>query len=416
MDIKEIVIKSEQTSPRLDYILNFVFQHFFSFQYKVVNDGACHLSYCPDSSVDSLDINCSDYLFGNEIMPDDKNIDTESIHFDLFAYLFFQLSRAEEYDYLSDDNFGRFPGHATSIVKNFSEPSVDLLLLQLADQLNEKFGLQLKRKEQFRLIHTVDVDQMFAYQHKNLKRKLGGFASDVLHGDLERLKDRSKSSSDGADPYDSFNILQRGAENAESHYFILVGNYNAIDNALEIEKSAIQTKILELAKTSSIGIHPSVLSNSKSEFLKEEISRLEKVVSNKVKSSRQHFLCLEFPNTYQSLIEQEVEEDFSMGFHDQPGFRAGTTNSFYWFDLEKNEPTKLLIHPLITMDVSLKKYLKLDPDQALFQTKKLIDQCKKVNGPFCLLWHNSSFYEAEGWDGWKECYQGIINYCKELMS
>lgn len=414
--MKQIVIKSEQTSPRLDYVLDFIFQQFFSCGYEIVDDGDCHIHYGNSSSDEAIIIKSSDYLFRLELLPEDHILDPSHSDFDLFAYIFYQLSRAEEYNYLSDDNFGRFPGRATSIVRNFSEPTIDIFLLQLAVQISNKAGIQLSRAEQFRLIHTVDVDQMFAYKHKNLKRKLGGLVSNIFNGDIDRIKDRTQAVSSDKDPYDSFDLLKNGAGQSESHYFILVGNYNAIDNALEIEKPSIQSKIIELAKQSSIGIHPSVSSNSESELLQKERGRLESVLSSDIKNSRQHFLCLEFPNTYQKLIEQGIEKDYSMGFHDQPGFRAGTTNSFYWFDLEKNQATNLMIHPLTTMDVSLKKYLKLDPTQALMQTKKLIDQCKKVNGPFCLLWHNSSFYAAEGWEGWKECYEGIVNYCKELKS
>ncbi len=414
--MKQIVIKSERTSPRLEYVLDFIFNQFFSCGYTIVNDGAHHISYEISPSADAIHIKSSDYLLGQELMPQDHIIDSTHQDFDLFAYIFYQLSRAEEYNYLSDDNFGRFPGRATSIVRNFSEPTVDIYLLQLAAQISDKNGIKLSRSEQFRLLHTVDVDQMFAYKHKNIKRKLGGLVSNMIQGDIGRIKDRAQVVSDETDPYNSFDILKLGAEESESHYFILVGDYNAIDNALEIEKPAIQTKIKELGKDAVIGIHPSVSSNNDSELLQKELTRLESVISSGVKNSRQHFLCLEFPNTYRKLIENGIEHDYTMGFHDQIGFRAGTSNSFYWFDLENNEATNLMIHPLITMDVSLKKYLKLDPAQALMQTKKLIDQCKKVNGPFCLLWHNSSFYAAEGWEGWQECYEGIVNYCKELKS
>ena len=140
------------------------------------------------------------------------------------------------------------------------------------------------------------------------------------------------------------------------------------------------------------------------------------MLNKKILHARQHFLKLNFPETYRNLIDQGIQHDHSLGYHDAIGFRAGTSNPFYWFDLDKNQATELMIHPLLAMDVTLKKYLKLQSDQAITEVKKLIDQCKEVDAPFSLLWHNSSFYEAEGWGSWKEVYVEIVKYCRELSA
>ena len=414
----KIVIKSHNSSPRLEYTLDFIFNHFFDNGYKLIlnDEDKIHMDYAGIDNQDLIGINQSDYLFSDQILPPKNAIELASPDFDLFAFVFYQLSRAEEYNHVSKDSFGRFESSEANIKENFTKPIVDILLLELAKSIKDKFAIELIRRERFRLIHTVDVDQIFAYKHKNLKRSLGGTVSNVLKGKLDRLMDRSKTLMDGKDPYDSFEILKQGAKNAESHYFILVGNYDEIDNALEIEKPAITSKILELGKEATIGIHPSVKSNQNNDLLKQEINRLESIISTSVNHSRQHFLHLKFPETYRNLLEQAIKNDYSLAYHDRPGFRAGTTNSFYWFDLGKNHTTDLLLHPLIVMDVSMKKYQNLTSNEAKDLTKSLIDECKKVNGPFSLLWHNSSFYEEEGWAGWKETYVDITNYCQELTA
>lgn len=415
MDKQQIVIKSSKSSPRLEYVLDFIFNHFFDCTYQLINDSdirPAHISY--GQLEECLQVHQSEYLFGLQVLPKEEDIAFKSSNFDLFAYVFFHLSRAEEYNYTSRDEFGRFLSKDSGTRENLSKPMVDILLLDLAAKLKSEFGIDIKRKENFRLIHTVDVDQIFAYKHKNLKRSVGGFVSNIMNADLARLKDRQTSIAKGNDPYDSFDILERGAEGVEAHYFVLVGDYNQVDNALKIEKEDIKNKISELTQMAEVGIHPSVESNKNIEKLKSEIGRLENVLGTKIKNARQHYLCINFPVTYRSLINHGIDHDFSLGFHDHIGFRAGTTNSFYWFDLEKNEATTLLIHPLIAMDVSLKKYMKLGPNEALISARKLIDACREVQGPFCLLWHNSSFYKEEGWEGWEETYWGIINYCKEL--
>ena len=102
-----------------------------------------------------------------------------------------------------------------------------------------------------------------------------------------------------------------------------------------------------------------------------------------------------------------------MGYPDQVGFRAGTSQSFYWYDLENDLQTKLRIHPFCVMDVTLKQYLKLNPEQAFRQVQQILVQLKALRGQFTIIWHNSSFYGREGWVGWKKLYQDIL---KEAFS
>ena len=419
MNKHKIVIKSLENSPRLDYTLDFIFKEFFDCEYSVIDEQSStlsHLNYGVEGDVGSINLSCSKYLFSDALIPSKNILKVASPDFDLLAMIFFQLSRAEEYHHQSEDAFNRFTSQQAILQENLSKPIIDLELIKLAAEIQSRFEIQLKRKESFRLIHTVDVDQVFAYKHKNLKRTLGGTVANVLKGNVTRLKDRTKSMSDGSDPYDTFELLKQGAQTGSSYYFILVGNYDEIDNALDIEKPAIQSKLLDLQKSAHIGVHPSVQSNQKLDLLDKEIGRLQSVIDAPISISRQHFLCLRFPQTYQELIRRGISEDFSLGYHDHPGFRAGTTQSFYWYDLEHEEKTSLLIHPLIVMDVSLKKYQKLSAIEAGHQIKAYMDLCKSVDGPFTLLWHNSSFYEEEGWTGWKETYQDIINYCQELLA
>ena len=65
------------------------------------------------------------------------------------------------------------------------------------------------------------------------------------------------------------------------------------------------------------------------------------------------------------------------------------------------------------MDVTLKNYLKLTPQEAIIEAKKHIDWHKKYNGTFVLLWHNTSFNEIEGWKGWEKVYEEILAYLND---
>jgi hypothetical protein len=158
-----------------------------------------------------------------------------------------------------------------------------------------------------------------------------------------------------------------------------------------------------------IGIHPSVKSNSYDFYLHNEIERLEQITGEKVKNSRQHFLILKFPYTYQTLINQEITDDYTMGYSDLVGFRAGTARPYKWFDLLKNEVTNLTIHPIAFMDGTLNEHMKLTPAEAIEKIESLYHEVCQFGGDFCFIWHNETIGDYGIWKGWSEVFEYSIN-------
>jgi len=86
--------------------------------------------------------------------------------------------------------------------------------------------------------------------------------------------------------------------------------------------------------------------------------------------------------------------DSTLGYGDQPGFRCGTCFEYPAFDPVRDEMLILRIRPLVAMDQTFlgKHYLDLGSgDRALSRFVQLKDACRRVNGAFTLLWHNSFF-------------------------
>ena len=127
-----------------------------------------------------------------------------------------------------------------------------------------------------------------------------------------------------------------------------------------------------------------------------------------VEKSRQHFLKLKMPQTYQRLIENDITEDCTMGYSSQVGFRAGLCSPFYFYDLEKEIKTGLKIFPFQVMDATLIYYLHKNPQEATQVIFSLIEKVKSCNGTFSTLWHNSSFSEQQEWVGWTDFYKSIF--------
>ena len=97
------------------------------------------------------------------------------------------------------------------------------------------------------------------------------------------------------------------------------------------------------------------------------------------------------PNMYKNLLNSSIKNDYSMGFASMPGFRSGTCNSYFFYDLDLELETDLKIHPFIVMDVTLKNYLNLDPKDAISKIYNLINEVKYVIY-FTSVWHNQSLF------------------------
>jgi hypothetical protein len=118
---------------------------------------------------------------------------------------------------------------------------------------------------------------------------------------------------------------------------------------------------------------------------------------------------LAFPQTYRQLIATGITEDYSMGFAETPGFRAGTCTPFYFFDLLKNETSILRVFPVTFMEGSFAEDMQLPPETAYPIMLQLLNAVKEVNGIYCCIWHNHTLSDTGRWKGWKEVHQRIMH-------
>lgn len=114
------------------------------------------------------------------------------------------------------------------------------------------------------------------------------------------------------------------------------------------------------------------------------------------------------PETYRNLLHLGIREEYSMGYADQIGFRASIAHPFNFFDLESNKSTDLIVYPFQVMDVTLRDYLKMNPDQAIEKIGSIITQIKTVGGTFSILWHNESLSEWKEWTGWSSVFTQML--------
>jgi hypothetical protein len=354
------------------------------------------------------------YLF-----PKDDSMLPCDLGFDIFSACFYMLSRYEEYLPFLEDRHGRFEADQSLAYQlGFLDvPIVDIYAMELKSRLLELFPFTDARSRSFQFIPTYDIDIAYAYKGKGLTRNILAIAKDILSFQFRNLITRiNVMSNQMKDPYDTYDFqleLQKEYK-LKPVYFFLSGQFGPKDRNISIHSKTFFNLVKTIGDYAVTGIHPSYESNFNEKALKQEYDFLSGMLHRTIQHSRQHYLRVRLPQTYQNLIKIDIRYDYSMGFASHTGFRAGTCTPFNFYDLSQESETRLKIFPLTLMDGTLKDYMKLKPGDALERTKKLVDTVKAVNGTFVSLWHNDALNNQDQWEGWQQVYIDMIRYIKEL--
>jgi hypothetical protein len=170
---------------------------------------------------------------------------------------------------------------------------------------------------------------------------------------------------------------------------------------------SFQKLIQNISQKYDIGIHPSFagfMHGCHGKVIREN-HRLMKIAGKEILKSRQHYLNLKFPKTYQNLIKAGITEDYTLGFADQTGFRAGICTPYFFYDLQNETKTNLLIVPFQIMDGTLLHYLKLSPEKAFEEIITVMNEVKQVGGTFVSIWHNETVNDLGEWKGYRKVFE-----------
>lgn len=429
-----MIIFSHTLTPRLQYVVDFLSQY-YSTPIRLICDEEKYLAN-PDPhrinysyhrlADNEVWIHSHVLLFESTIRP--VKIECFDHHgfkaffkaegdtgFDLFAGIFYLITRYEEYLPHQKDAYGRY-AHQNSLA--FKEgflhlPLINIWLEDFRLQLEERFADLRLPKPAFQLQTTYDIDIAWSYKNKGFKRNAGAIAKLFFSGKWRSMFHRIKvirgKRQDPFDAYEWMDELHQQKNLAPLYFFLVAEQRSRFDKNIDLKNPDFQNLVKSIAATYKVGIHPSWASGDHSQLIKKEKAWLERTAEQSIKSSRQHYIRFTLPTTYRQLLNAEILDDYSMGYGSINGFRASVATSFLWYDLKNDVKSPLRVHPFCFMDANAHYEEKKTPTEAFKEILQYHDTLKTIGGTMIMIWHNSFLGIDPEFEGWRETYEQFIN-------
>ena len=436
-----LLIHVPKLTNRLGYTLNVVFQHLLHADFSITTDeeyflnhGDAKLCYGHKRLGDSLFIKSQGLLFETSIEEQEPHAECREgqwimfpvygrdldFDFDPLAATFYLVSRYEEYLPHREDEHGRFGAEESLAYREgfLQQPVVDQWAQLIKRKLTERYPDITLPSQNYRFVQTVDIDAAWCYLHKGAFRTLMGLGRDIFsRRDWEEVRRRFRVLLHREeDPYDTFDYIiatqQERAPGSHLLFFVLLADYDEYDKPASYLNPHMRELVQHLDDYAKMGIHPGYHSLEHPMGADTEIKRMEAIIHRTIVRARYHFLRLRLPRSYRILAHAGIKHDYTMGYADEAGFRAGISVQYPFYDLERDHETELLIHPFCVMDTTLQKYMALTPAEGLDKYKELIDSVREVSGTFCCIIHNQNLTDLYGWQGWREVYEEMLEYAK----
>jgi hypothetical protein len=217
------------------------------------------------------------------------------------------------------------------------------------------------------------------------------------------------------DPFDTFDYMleqRKKVPGSRLQFFALLADYGQYDKPSNHLNPHTRDLLQHLDDYAHMGIHPGYYSPEEPRKIDIESKRLEEILHHPIFRSRYHFLRLKLPASYRMLLHAGIKDDYTMGYSETIGFRAGISVPYPFYDLDRDTETVLTIHPFCVMDTTLQKYMRQTPEEAVETYGRLVEAVRKVGGDFCCIMHNQNLSELFGWQGWRDVYEKMLDIAK----
>ncbi len=431
-----LLVYTHRISPRLKYVFKHICTRILGLEVSFttkVEDFIAHdqlkMSYTRQQLGNEFFIKSHDILFEQGITDIEINVhdwentkcffyngEKSAIPFDIFAASFYLLSRYEEYLPQVRDEYGRFLATESIAFKYgfLHQPVVDIWAYKFKAQLQKQFPNFHFPERTYSIKPIIDVPCAYNFRLKGIMRTIGGIVKDFFGLKLKTLYNRfAVLFGFKHDPFDTFKYIINKQKQTKFKFwfFFLIGGYSTYDKGTNPNNKAFKSLIKHIADYCHVGLKVSFFGIEDIGVLKKEKERMESIINTSLVATRQSYSKLNFPESYRNLVELEIKEDYTMGYVNQVGFRAGSCTPFLFYDLDYETQTPLMINAYHLMDYALLKYRSLlDKKKAL---NEIISEIKEVNGQFVPVFHNYTFGNVNRWQGFKELFNIILDSAHE---
>jgi len=423
-----ILVYTHRITSRVNFIFRHIFNNILQTEVKfttkieefIAFNGA-KFSYAPQALGKEFHIKAHKLLFQQGIKQTELDfgkwqgeliffqIPDASIPFDIFAASFYLLARYEEYLPHKLDAHERY-NYKDSILRQrgvLNKPMVEIWADMLQNELTNRFPDLVFSERQFYFHPIIDVSMAALFKNKAFLRFIGGGLNDLLHFRLKKFWLRNQVYfTKKKDPYDTFDEILRLKKKFKHPltFFHLLTTYSVFDHNISKNKSVYQREIKFLADYAETGLLTSYYTIDDAEMIEKEIKALENIIHKQVLTTRAHFNRIKIPKTYQNYNESEIKADYSMGYNQKIGFRAGTSIPFNFYDIENETETSLQLHPVSISDIMLKYQYHFSAEKAVSIMLEQGRIIKKYKGHFYPAFHNFILSDTDDWKDWNKLY------------
>ena len=286
-----------------------------------------------------------------------RKVEYGLLGFDFFATLFFVLTRQEEV-YSTDkwDRHGRY-SYEHSLLESHNlldRPFLEEYIHFLAEQMVKK-GVEVVFRQP-RHVLTIDLDFAFQWYARPIMLVLASLIkSPSRYPGRQTLRAIRKG--DRRDPYDVMEAVYQWAEDqgVGLRVFLPVGKRSGMDRHVDPNNKGFAKWLNKWSKVIDFGLHPTYALGSwesprRWEVLASEMKHFENLVNQPCHHVRMHYLRCRPQEDYPKFLSLGIQNDWSMGYGNRPGFRAGISRPYRFFEEDKPFDKLLRIHPLPLMD------------------------------------------------------------------
>lgn len=428
-----ILVYSHKITPRLTYVFRQIFIRilelpvdFTSSIEKFVSHSGPKLSYTHQPLGKEFFIASHELLFQKGIqevpievsnwsgLPAFFKLGTSSqLPYDLFAASFFLMSRYEEFLPHIKDELGAFlPYQSLASKNNFLEmPLIDLWAVRLKDKLHEFFPelphVSWKKPNFQPIVYVVNP---YKYQNKSLLLKLADSITALWHLDfLSLIEQILVILGLRKDPHNNFEELKALFKSFGNQpiYFFLFAKNTFYDRGASIRNFSFRTLVKNISDTNDVSLLVSYNGQEDAKTLFSERNHLKKLILKKINRTRFNYGLLSASSGYYSLMEHEIQKDYSMGYLGEIGYRASTAVPFYFYDLNNDLQTSLKIHPVVADEVGLRKFSDHKAFKKLEQLYENLPTRSAIHG---VSFSNAILNATELKNTWREKFINYLRY------